>query len=95
VIADREYRKLSVQVRDSDYKFRVIPQRINLTVRGPRLKLGKLDLRGAVYVEADGMPPGYYDVAVQVTLPDGVELVRQTPEKVRLRMFREKKAANG
>jgi YbbR domain-containing protein len=95
VIGDREYRRLPVQVRDSGYRFNVIPQRINLTVRGPRLKLGKLDLRGAVYVEADGMPPGYYDMPVQVTLPDGVELVRQTPEKVRLRMFHGKKAANG
>jgi len=95
IISDREFHRLAIEVRDSSYKFKVIPQRISVTVRGPRLKLGKLDLRGAVYVEADGIPPGYYDLPVQVILPDGVELVRQTPERVRVRMFNEKRAANG
>ncbi|MGH7935361.1 MAG: CdaR family protein [Candidatus Binataceae bacterium] len=95
LIADREFHGLPVEVRDSGYKFRIEPRHINLTVRGPAPALAKLDLRGSVYVEANGIAPGNHDVPVQVDLPDGVELVRQSPEKVKLRMYRQKEAGNG
>ena len=64
---------------------------VNVTVRGPELMLAKLNLRDAAYIDADGMVPGDYDSAIQVTLPDGIELVHQSAMRVRLRLYREKR----
>jgi YbbR domain-containing protein len=57
---------------------------------GPLLTLQKVDLKGAVYVEAAGLAPGTYSAPVQINLPEGVALVRQAPEKVTLRIYRDK-----
>lgn len=89
VIASREFRDVSVQVRDAAFRFRVEPKRITMVLRGPLLTLAKLDLRNAVYVEAGGLPPGSYSLPVQANLPDDVAIVRQAPARVRVRMFRE------
>jgi YbbR domain-containing protein len=95
VIADREFRGIPIEVRDSSYKFRIEPRQVNVTVRGPWLKLSSLDLKASAYVDADGVTPGYYELPVEVSLPDGVELMRQEPEKVRLRMYRQRRSSNG
>jgi YbbR domain-containing protein len=92
-IVSKEFRGIQVQVRDTDRKVKVEPQQINLTLRGPVLTLAKIDLSGAVYVEAGNISPGFHNLPVQVNLPDGVELVRESPEKVRLRMYNEKAAS--
>jgi YbbR domain-containing protein len=94
VIASKEFRGLPVEVRDSDYAFKVNPAQVNLTVRGPLLEVAKLDLKGAIFVEADGLLPGSRDLPVQVKLPDGIEVVHQSAQKVKLRMYRDKQAAN-
>ena len=88
VIANREYRGLPIAVRDSDYRTRVIPSHVNITVRGAMLAVNKLDLTGAVYVEADGMLPGVYDVPLQIKLPDSFQIMRQSAEKIRLIIYR-------
>lgn len=89
VIASREFRGVPVQVRDAAFRFRVAPKRIAMVLRGPLLTLAKLDLRNAVYVEAGGLPPGSYSLPVQANLPDDVAIARQSPARVRVRMFRE------
>ncbi len=87
-IADREFHGLPVGVRDSDYRFRVNPTRASVTVRGPVLKLA--EAAPNVYVDAKELTPGSHDVPLQVSLPDGLQVVRQSPERVRLRLYREK-----
>ncbi|MGH7917319.1 MAG: CdaR family protein, partial [Candidatus Binataceae bacterium] len=94
VITSREFHAVPVEVRNSGYKFKIEPRQVSVTVRGPEPELAKLDLKGSVYVEAEGIPPGSHDVPVQVDLPEGVRLVRQAPQRVRLHMYREKQAAN-
>src|SRR5262249_22901630 len=89
-ITDREFRSVSVDVRDADYKFRVEPSRVNLTIRGPVLKLQGLDPRGLAFVDAKELMPGPHEVQLQLDLPDGFQLVRQSPDKLRLRLYREK-----
>jgi YbbR domain-containing protein len=59
---------------------------VNLFLRGPQLTLASIVLKDAAYIEAAGFAPGSYSVPVQVNLPDGVAVVRQTPEKVKVRM---------
>jgi YbbR domain-containing protein len=92
-ISDREFRGVSVEVKDSDFKFRVEPRQATLTIRGPAVKLAGLGAKGLAYVDAKGVEPGSHELPVQVTLPDGMQLVRASPEKVRLRTYRERRTA--
>ena len=89
-IADREFRAVDVEVKDSGFKYRIEPKQATLTIRGPAVKLASLAPKGLAYVEAKGVAPGSHELPLQVALPDGMQLVRQSPDKVRLRMYREK-----
>jgi len=91
-ISDREFRAVNVRVRDSDYKFNVAPNRVTVTIRGPILKLQRLDPNGLAYVDAKELAPGSHEVPLQLELPDGMQVVHQSPEKVRLRLYREKRS---
>lgn len=94
IIADRQFRNVPIDVRDSNFKYKIEPTHATVTLRGPELKLSAISLKGAVFVDADGVTPGWHNLPVQIALPNGVELVRQIPEKVRLRVYKEK-SANG
>ena len=89
-IADREFRA-EVTVKDSDFKFRIDPKQATLTIRGPAIRLAGLEAKGLAYVDAKGIAPGSHELPLQVSLPDGLQLVRQSPDKVKLRMYREKR----
>jgi YbbR domain-containing protein len=93
IIANREFKGVAVQVRDTDHKYRLDPAKATITLRGPVLKLSSLDPTGIVYVDAKDGTPGSHDMAVKVDLPDGMQLVKQAPEKVRIRIYREKRPA--
>jgi YbbR domain-containing protein len=88
IMATRDFRGVTVIVRDTGYQSRLQPQRISLAIRGAKLQLNKLDLNGAVYVDGDGMEPGTYNTPVQVQLPQGFELLRLWPDKVRITLRR-------
>ncbi len=94
LIADREFRAVDVEVKDPDFKYRVDPKQATLTIRGPAAKLAGLDAKGLAFVEARGVAPGSHELPLQVTLPNGMQLVRQSPDKVKLRMYREKRTTN-
>jgi YbbR domain-containing protein len=93
-ITDREFRAVDVEVKDSDFKYRVEPKQATLTIRGPAVKLAGLAPKGLAYVDANGLAPGSHELPLQVTVPDGMQLVRSSPDKVRLRMYREKLTTN-
>jgi YbbR domain-containing protein len=93
IIVEKEFHGIPIQVRESDYLFRIVPAHVNLTVRGAQLALAGLDFKQAAYVEAEGMAPGVYDATVQVTLPEGVELVHQSAMKVKLVIYRGRRTA--
>jgi YbbR-like protein len=95
IIADREFRGLEVEVRDTPYRVKVDPQRIAVTVRGPLNQLSGLDLHGSVYVTAEDAEPGVRDLTVQIELPDGIQLVRANPDNVKVRIYRQKRAGSG
>jgi hypothetical protein len=95
IIGKREFRGLVVEVRDTDYKVKVDPQRIAVIVRGPINQLSSLDLQGAVYVTAEDVRPGMRDLPVQIDLPDGIQLVRANPDNVKVRIYRQKRAGSG
>jgi YbbR domain-containing protein len=88
-ITDREFRS-EVEVKDSDFKYRVEPKQVTVTIRGPAVKLAGLAPKGLAYVDANGLEPGSHELPLQVTVPDGMQLMRQSPDKVRIRMYHEK-----
>lgn len=81
----REFTRVAVEVRNTSLHAQIEPDRINLTVRGPKSVVSKLELaRGSVYVDATGDAAGEHVVKPEATLPPGVELVSTNPETVRL-----------
>lgn len=95
IVAQRQFRGVPITVRNSDFPVTLEPSHLNLTLRGPMLTLQKLDLAKAVFVDAEGISPGGYDVPVQISLPDGVDLIHQSAEKVRLHMYRNRRVGHG
>ena len=91
IIANREFKGVPVEVRDTDFKFRLSPQKATITVRGPAARLDGLDPKGMVYVDAKGGDPGAHDLPLQVDLPDGMQLVKQSPDHVKLKIYKEKR----
>jgi YbbR domain-containing protein len=90
VVTEREFHDVEVSVRNSDHKFLLHPPHISLTVRGPQKTLAGLDLDGSVYVDARDLGVGSFETPVQVDLPKGLEVVRESPDKVKLRLYRAK-----
>lgn len=91
-IVSREFRDVGVEVRDTDFKSRVEPETATITVRGPIQKLATLDPNGIVFVDAQGGEPGLLVLPLEVDLPDGMQLVKQEPAKVKLRIYHQKRA---
>jgi hypothetical protein len=46
-------------------------------------------------VTAEDVQPGLHDLPVQIELPDGVDLVRELPDNVKVRIYRAKRPASG
>lgn len=85
-----------IVVRDGAYRATVAPARVQVTVRGPQSATDVLELHpGAVYIDADGREPGRYEVTPAVDLPAGIELVKQDPAVVTLRVLRQKRSTDG
>ena len=85
-----------VVVRNSDYRTALTPPAVQITVRGPRSATESLELEhGAVYIDASGREPGTYELTPAVDLPADVELVKQEPGAVRLRVLRQRRRADG
>lgn len=95
IIANRVFRGVAVEVRDTDYKVKIEPRQIAVIVRGAVNQLSGLDLQGSVFVTAEDVQPGLHDLAVQVELPDGIQLVRANPDNVKVRIYRAKRAGSG
>jgi YbbR domain-containing protein len=90
VMGDREFHTVPVKVRNPDYRYRLYTPGVSVTVHGPARKLPALKLDGMVYVTAKGQRPGTYQLPVQVDLPDGFQVVRASPDKVKVRILMSK-----
>jgi len=83
-VTEREVPKVPIQVPEG---VSVTPATVDLTVRGPQRLLHNLSLPAdAVRVELDGVPAGTHKVPIQVTLPEGLQLVRQSQQEVRVKV---------
>jgi YbbR domain-containing protein len=92
----RTVSSVPVVVRNSPYRTTLEPPSVQITVRGPRSAMESLELdHGAVYIDATGQEPGTYEMTPAVDLPADVELVKQEPGSVELRILRQKRKADG
>jgi YbbR domain-containing protein len=83
-IAQREFQKVAVAAPEGAA---VTPANVDLTIRGPQRLLHNLTLPPeTAHVDVSGLEPGSHTVAVQVTLPEGLKVVQQSPERVRVRI---------
>lgn len=95
VSVTREFKRVAIEVRNALYPFRLVPDGVRLTVRGPKRLITDLELdAGAVYIDADGATVGTQSVKPSVTLPTGVEEVSVEPAKVQLIMWKGKRAGH-
>jgi YbbR domain-containing protein len=84
-IAVREFSKVAVSVPDGVTQ--VMPASVDLTIRGPQRLLHNLTLPpGTAHVDVANLPPGTHNVPVQVTLPEGLKIVSQSPDRVRIKI---------
>jgi YbbR domain-containing protein len=92
----RTVQNVPIVVRNSPYRTTLQPAVVQITVRGPRSAMESLELdHGAVYIDAAGQEPGTYQVTPAVDLPGDVEVVKQEPGSVELRVLRQKRKADG
>jgi YbbR-like protein len=92
----RTVSSVPVVVRNSPYRTTLKPPTVQITVRGPRSAMESLELdHGAVYIDATGQEPGRYEMTPAVDLPADVELVKQEPGSLELRILRQKRKADG
>jgi YbbR domain-containing protein len=84
-IAVRDFPKVVVAVPVGVAQ--LTPANVDLTIRGPQRLLHNLTLPAeTAHVDVTNLPPGTHMVPVQVTLPEGLKLVSQSPERVRVRI---------
>lgn len=92
----RVVKRVPVVVRNANHRTTAQPDSVNITVRGPRSRIVSLEMNhGAVYIDASGLEPGGYTVRPSVDLPADVELVKQEPSTLQLRVLRERRKADG
>ena len=84
-LTEREVAKVPIKAPEGTT---VTPATLDLTVRGPQRLLHNLTLPAdaAKVTLADGTPAGTHKVPVQVTLPEGLQLVRQSLQEVRVKV---------
>lgn len=94
IVTTREFKRLSVVVRNVDRPFQLRPPRVNLTVRGPKRVVQSLTLdESSVYVDGSSYEPGEHIVEAEVALPPGVELIKRDPPVLRLEILEPKNGA--
>ncbi len=85
-----------VVVRGGTWRTVVDPATVQISVRGARSAVEALELHaGAVYIDASGMEPGTYRRTPAVDLSAGLDLSKQDPSTVLVRVLRQKRRADG
>jgi YbbR domain-containing protein len=87
----REFKRVEVDVRNAALRYRVQPDHVRVTVRGPRRLVDNLELgSGAVYIDAAGQTVGEHVAKPTVEVPAGVEVVSVEPGHVQLSLSKGK-----
>jgi YbbR domain-containing protein len=87
VVATREFRQLPIVVRNAAPRATLIPEQVNVKIRGPQRLIEGLQAKDIeAFADGVGQNPGVATVPVAVVLPPGFELVSQEPAEAVLRV---------
>jgi YbbR domain-containing protein len=87
----REFKRVDVNVRNASLRYRVRPDHVRVTVRGPRRLVDNLELgSGSVYLDAAGETAGEHVVKPTVEVPAGVQIISVEPGQVQLSLWKGK-----
>ncbi len=90
VLTTREFRRIRITVKNTEYRVVPAPPLADVVVRGPQRVVDKMSLaNGEVFVDASGQGPGTVTLPVSVLLPPEVEIVAQDPNEVELNLLSE------
>ena len=85
VSVTREFKRVPIELQHAASGFRLVPDAVRLSVRGPKRLLNSLELTaGMVSVDAASDDAPDHMVKPSVELPAGVELVATDPAQVKL-----------
>jgi YbbR-like protein len=85
--ASRVFERIEVHAKDFKGIYNVSPQSVYLRVTGPRMAVEKLKLTSdEVYLNLNGLPAGEHQVPLEVSLPAGIQVVEQKPQRFRVRI---------
>jgi YbbR domain-containing protein len=91
VSVTREFKRVEVQVRNASLRYRVSPDHVRVSVRGPRRLVDNLELGpGAVYIDAEGGTVGEHVVKPTIELSGEVQVVSVEPARVQLSLWKGK-----
>jgi hypothetical protein len=87
----REFKRVAIQVRNVSLRYRVRPDYVRITVRGPKRLVDNIELGAdAVYIDAEGKGAGEHTMKPAVELPAGVQIVSVEPPNVQLTLWKGK-----
>jgi YbbR domain-containing protein len=83
----REISNVTVQAKDFNGAYTVVPNVVTLRLSGAKSLLDKLELKGdEVSLNLKGLPAGEHTLPVIVELPAGVRVIELKPQRVRVRI---------
>ena len=85
----RVFERIEVHAKDFRGAYNVVPQTVYLRVLGPKIAVEKLKLTSdEVYLNLKGLSVGEHNVPVELSLPPGIQVLEQKPQRFRVRITR-------
>jgi len=95
-LVTREVKGVAVEVRNATDLVQLKPDRVRVTVRGPKSVVGEPTLTlGPAYVDAAGLTAGTHSLPPRLDVPEGVEVVAVDPPRVDLALSARKGGGRG
>jgi YbbR domain-containing protein len=87
--ASRVFERIEVEAKDFRGAYSVAPQTAYLRVVGPKSSVEKLKLTSdEVYLNLKGLSVGEHNVPLELSLPPGIQVLEQKPQRFRVRVTR-------
>jgi YbbR domain-containing protein len=87
--SSRDFAAVNVRAKDFKGAYTVSPPTVSLRLSGAKSTLDKLELTGdELFLNLKGLAPGEYSLPLMTNLPEGVRVIEQKPQRVKVRITR-------
>ena len=94
LVTTQEFRNVEIGARNPPPEYHMRPRNVDVTIRGPQRLLRELHLSSEiVYVDLDGMAPGYHAKRIEATVLQGLEVLEIRPPETTVEVVGEPAAA--